>query len=258
MHLSQDCTLAVDAAAARQMADVLAAAFGSGQAVPGVPLVAAMRLAADAAALVSWRADAAGDRLYLHESQTIRTRRPLSAGETLSASFEAQLSDNSAGFSMTAADAEGAPAVQLTTRLRRGTPALLLAARAGMRAAPDPAPGAHAFLSAPLTPELIAAYADAAGDHNPLHVDLELTQALGLPERIVHGMLLAGLAEPALAAAGVPGRLAELRVRFLAPVHAGERVRLVVTPQPAAGKARVLVAVENGPIACIADAVTGA
>ena len=39
------------------------------------------------------------------------------------------------------------------------------------------------------TREQIAAYAEASGDHNPIHLDEEFAKSVGLPGVIAHGML---------------------------------------------------------------------
>lgn len=50
-----------------------------------------------------------------------------------------------------------------------------------------------------LTGEDIDAFAEASGDHNPLHLDAEFARAAGYPDRIAHGMLLASWISAALA-----------------------------------------------------------
>ena len=43
------------------------------------------------------------------------------------------------------------------------------------------------------TKEQIAAYAEASGDHNPIHLDDDFARSVGLPGLIAHGMLQMGL-----------------------------------------------------------------
>lgn len=38
----------------------------------------------------------------------------------------------------------------------------------------------------------LAQYADASGDHNPLHIDTDYANEIGLPDVIAHGMLIMG------------------------------------------------------------------
>src|SRR5258708_39652776 len=55
----------------------------------------------------------------------------------------------------------------------------------------------------------IAAYAEASGDHNPIHLDDDFAQKVGLPGVIAHGMLQMGLM--ATVAAGAAGGGKRLR-----------------------------------------------
>jgi acyl dehydratase len=71
----------------------------------------------------------------------------------------------------------------------------------------------------------IAAYAEASGDHNPIHLDGEFARSVGLPGIIAHGMLQMGiLATIAGNAAGGAGRLRRLYCRFAGMVEPGDTV----------------------------------
>lgn len=50
-----------------------------------------------------------------------------------------------------------------------------------------------------LTGDDIDAFAEASGDHNPLHLDADYARGLGFSDRIAHGMLLASWVSAALA-----------------------------------------------------------
>ena len=71
------------------------------------------------------------------------------------------------------------------------------------------------------TRELIAAYAEASGDRNPIHLDEEAARAAGLPGVIAHGMLQMGLLARV---AGDPARLRRLSCRFAEVVRPGDTV----------------------------------
>lgn len=60
-------------------------------------------------------------------------------------------------------------------------------------------------------------YAGASGDFNPIHIDPEFAQAVGLPSTILHGLYMMGLVARANAAAladGDPRALRRLSVQF--------------------------------------------
>jgi acyl dehydratase len=71
------------------------------------------------------------------------------------------------------------------------------------------------------TEEQIAAYAEASGDRNPIHLDVEFARSVGLPGVIAHGMLQMGLLARV---AGEPGRLRRLSCRFSGMVRPGDTV----------------------------------
>lgn len=76
-----------------------------------------------------------------------------------------------------------------------------------------------------VTREQINAYADASGDHNPIHLDDEVARSVGLPGVIAHGMLgMAQLANAVVAFAGDHRRLRRLRCRFAGMVLPGDTV----------------------------------
>jgi acyl dehydratase len=76
----------------------------------------------------------------------------------------------------------------------------------------------------------IAAYADASGDHNPIHLDDDFARSVGLPGVVAHGMLQMGiLAVVAEEAAG--GRpLRRLACRFAGLVEPGDTVTFSADP----------------------------
>ena len=83
--------------------------------------------------------------------------------------------------------------------------------------------GSH--LEVTFTKEQIAAYAEASGDHNPIHLDDGFARSVGLPGVIAHGMLQMGLlASVAAGAAGGPQRLRRLTCRFAGLVVPGDTV----------------------------------
>jgi acyl dehydratase len=59
-------------------------------------------------------------------------------------------------------------------------------------------------------------YAGASGDFNPIHIDPEFAKAVGLPNTILHGLYMMGLASRAAmdVAGGEPKALKRLSVQF--------------------------------------------
>ncbi|SDD99701.1 MaoC/PaaZ C-terminal domain-containing protein [Glycomyces harbinensis] len=68
----------------------------------------------------------------------------------------------------------------------------------------------------------LAAYAEASGDRNPIHLDEAAAKAAGLPDVIAHGMYTMGLVSRAVlewaAEAAPEARLTEFSARFAKPV----------------------------------------
>jgi len=80
-----------------------------------------------------------------------------------------------------------------------------------------------------VTPEMIAAFAEVTGDHNPLHTDHDYAEPR-FGGVIAHGVLLLGFFS-ALLATQLPGPGAVARamnVRFKSPARPGDDVRIEV------------------------------
>jgi acyl dehydratase len=74
----------------------------------------------------------------------------------------------------------------------------------------------------PITQEQLRRYADASGDHNPIHLDEDAAHSVGLDGVIAHGMLsMAFLGQFVMQQiSDTPGAyLAQLKVRFMNMVH---------------------------------------
>ena len=64
----------------------------------------------------------------------------------------------------------------------------------------------------------LRAYADASGDHNPIHQDDEVAASVGLPGVIAHGMYTMALAARAVADWTGAAEVVELGCKFTKPV----------------------------------------
>ena len=115
----------------------------------------------------------------------------------------------------------------------------------------------------------VSAYADLAGDHNPVHLDEEFARGTPFGGTIVHGYLTLSLVVPLMAevfevtGASVGINYGLDRLRFPAPVPVGSRVRvrgevLEVDEIPGGYQVhpRVTFEIEGAPKpACVADMV---
>ncbi|MGW5670138.1 MaoC/PaaZ C-terminal domain-containing protein [Micromonospora sp. NPDC003776] len=74
----------------------------------------------------------------------------------------------------------------------------------------------------PITRTTLALFAGASGDHNPIHIDLDVARSAGLDDVFAHGMLSMAYLGRLLTGWVPQHRIRTYRVRFVAvtPVHA--------------------------------------
>ncbi|MBB2911240.1 acyl dehydratase [Streptosporangium becharense] len=74
----------------------------------------------------------------------------------------------------------------------------------------------------PISRTTLALYAGASGDHNPIHIDLDVARSAGLEDVFAHGMLSMGYLARLLTDLVPQERIRSYGVRFTAvtPVHA--------------------------------------
>jgi acyl dehydratase len=74
----------------------------------------------------------------------------------------------------------------------------------------------------PIDRTTLALFAGASGDHNPIHIDLDVARAAGLEDVFAHGMLSMAYLGRLLTGWAPQERLLSFRVRFVAitPIHA--------------------------------------
>lgn len=81
------------------------------------------------------------------------------------------------------------------------------------------------FVKPPITQEQLRRYAEASGDHNPIHLDEEAAHRVGLDSVIAHGMLSMAFLGQFITSqiADTPeAYLAQLKVRFANMVRLGD------------------------------------
>ena len=83
-----------------------------------------------------------------------------------------------------------------------------------------------------LSQPMIDAYADASGDHNPIHIDVAFARATELGGTIAHGMLvLAAISEMMTSAFGRGWvESGKLDVRFRSPARPGDAITARARP----------------------------
>jgi acyl dehydratase len=87
------------------------------------------------------------------------------------------------------------------------------------------APGDAIELTVTPDPYVTVRYAGASGDFNPIHIDEEFAQRVGLPGRILHGLwTMAQVARAHTDAAGGPEGLKRLSVQFRGMGRMGEEI----------------------------------
>ena len=85
-------------------------------------------------------------------------------------------------------------------------------------------------LTRAVTQERIAAYAEASGDYNPVHLDAEFAETTRFGGIVAHGMMLFGYMSDALSQVyGVPWAASgRMRARFRAPARPGDVVEVAL------------------------------
>ncbi|MBI4574981.1 MAG: SDR family NAD(P)-dependent oxidoreductase [Planctomycetes bacterium] len=100
-------------------------------------------------------------------------------------------------------------------------------ARAPEAAGPAPRPAPAFSDPVRVTEDQTWRYAEASGDHNPIHVDVNVARAAGFPNVILQGLCTMAFASQAVVKvhlAGHPERLRRIAVRFSKPVLPGDTI----------------------------------
>jgi acyl dehydratase len=107
-------------------------------------------------------------------------------------------------------------------------------------------PGQSIELKVTPDPYVTVRYAGASGDFNPIHIDEQFAQQVGLPGRILHGLwTMAQVARAHTEAAGGPEKLKRLSVQFRGMGRMGEEIAVTGTVE----------AGENGSVVVRSEAV---
>lgn len=102
-----------------------------------------------------------------------------------------------------------------------------------------------AFTAEPVTRLALALYCGASGDHNPMHVDIDVARRAGMPDVFAHGMLGMATLGRLLTGWAPQQRLREYGVRFTAITRVGDALTCTGTVTEvfeAGGERRVRIA----------------
>jgi acyl dehydratase len=86
------------------------------------------------------------------------------------------------------------------------------------------------LVAGPVSPRVLAAYADASGDHNPLHLDADFARIAGMPDAFAHGMLSASWLAQALGRWVDPAAIKRFSIRFVSVTAMGDEVHCLLRP----------------------------
>jgi acyl dehydratase len=201
-------------------------------------------------ALGLWASDERGSRSFfdvprtLHSAQRLEVYEPLARSGTLEQTARvANVWDKGS-----AAVFE----VEVGCRQFRATYTLFASGRGGFdgergpSAARDPEQPPTATAPIATSPDQAALYR-LTGDRHLIHIDPEAAAAIGQPRPILHGLCTVGVVVRQLAAmtGAHPADLAELSVRFSAPVLPGEQIDVSVW-EDGGGPVRFNAATERG------------
>lgn len=168
----------------------------------------------------------------LHGEHDMRWHRPLLPGRTYTTTCSVKSKTEKATgevieMRLETKDADGVALETVSTMfIRSETPPPKDGAKE-QKKAPEPAPARRVVLQGR---EVVAAdqsvrYAQASGDHNPIHTNPEVAKKAGLPGIILHGLCSMAFCQKAIVnqlAGGDPSRLKRLKVRFAKPVLMGQ------------------------------------
>jgi len=115
--------------------------------------------------------------------------------------------------------------------VQRGLATIFIRGRAGKKEQKPPEPEPQRMIVVEKTQKIdndqTYRYADASGDHNPIHIDENVAKMAGFPTVIVHGLCTMSFTSKVMIdelCKGDPTKLKRLRARFSKPVLPGQAI----------------------------------
>ena len=178
--------------------------------------------------------------MLVHAEQDHRLLVPIQAGEEMqvSARLEAvDLADTGHSFTVgvTLTNGSGETAAEVLSRMlirKTGTGAKVLFEEKAEKGEAVAQGESH------VDEDQTFRYADASGDHNPIHLDRQAARSSGFPGIVCHGMCTMAMASKVVldgTAGGDPALLRRIKVQFSRPVFPGQNLTTSVwRPVPGA------------------------
>lgn len=110
----------------------------------------------------------------------------------------------------------------------------------------------------PISRTTLALFAGASGDHNPIHIDLDVAKSAGLDDVFAHGMLSMAYLGRLLTDNFDPSAIRSYRVRFasITPVHGKPTATgKVVSVVDDLATLELTVTLDDGTVTLVGDAV---
>lgn len=110
----------------------------------------------------------------------------------------------------------------------------------------------------PISRTTLALFAGASGDHNPIHIDVDVARSAGLEDVFAHGMLSMAYLGRLLTGWAPQERLKSWQVRFIAitPVHGQPTCTgTVVSITDGLAKVKLAVTLADGTVTLAGDAI---
>ncbi|WP_078315302.1 MaoC/PaaZ C-terminal domain-containing protein [Mycobacterium sp. D16Q16] len=110
----------------------------------------------------------------------------------------------------------------------------------------------------PISRTTLALFAGASGDHNPMHIDIDVAKSAGLDDVFAHGMLSMAYLGRLLTDNFDPASIRSYRVRFasITPVHGRPTASgRVVSMENGLATIELTVTLEDGTVTLTGDAV---
>ncbi|NGX05731.1 MaoC/PaaZ C-terminal domain-containing protein [Mycobacteroides franklinii] len=110
----------------------------------------------------------------------------------------------------------------------------------------------------PISRTTLALFAGASGDHNPIHIDIDVAKSAGLEDVFAHGMLSMAYLGRLLTDNFDPASIRSYRVRFAAitPIHGTPTATgKVISTENGLATIELTVTLEDGTVTLTGDAV---